>query len=230
MYAMPLPKTLLENKEIQNICKIIGLVLTSTPFYQYQIWYILLWQIKTTMDPTLKDCSSISSTTSGQHCYNKRFHPNLPHRRLTKWRGNNVRQYYSIPEFEQAKQNKDFPDNATIKYYKGLGTSTPAEAKEYFRNIHQHRSSIAYTGPQDRDALDMAFRKTRANDRRKWLTSIDPRAGLINPTTYKEFVDLELILFSNADNDRSIASVLDGLGPHTINAYGQHSNANSTRK
>ena len=33
----------------------------------------LLWQIKTTMDPTLKDCSSTSSTTSGLPCYNKKI-------------------------------------------------------------------------------------------------------------------------------------------------------------
>tara|TARA_A100001015_G_scaffold112077_1_gene124455 strand:+ start:2015 stop:5242 length:3228 start_codon:yes stop_codon:yes gene_type:complete len=206
------PKTLLENKEIQNICKIIGLVPHQPPV-NTRYGHILI------MADQDHDGSHIKGLLIN---FIDHFWPTLLQQKdfiqifrtpvvKAKWRGNNVRQYYSIPEFEQAKQNKDFPDNATIKYYKGLGTSTPAEAKEYFRNIHQHRSSIAYTGPQDRDALDMAFRKTRANDRRKWLTSIDPRAGLINPTTYKEFVDLELILFSNADNDRSIASVLDGL-------------------
>ena len=31
--------------------------------------------------------------------------------------------------------------------------------------------------------------------------------------TYKEFIDRELILFSNYDNERSIPSVMDGFKP-----------------
>ena len=44
------------------------------------------------------------------------------------------------------------------KYYKGLGTSTPKEAKDYFRNLSTHLYDIEYTEEQT-DCIDMAFNK-----------------------------------------------------------------------
>jgi len=48
--------------------------------------------------------------------------------------------------------------------------------------------------------------------------------------TYKDFVNKELVLFSNMDNERSIASVVDGLKPgsrkvHSFIFYTQTNNA-----
>jgi DNA topoisomerase-2 len=34
------------------------------------------------------------------------------------------------------------PKNVNMKYYKGLGTSTSAEAKEYFKNIFKHKKTF----------------------------------------------------------------------------------------
>ena len=53
-----------------------------------------------------------------------------------------------------------------FKYYKGLGTSTAAEAKEYFKQIKKHEITFKYKGPQDFDAIELAFAKKNA-DRRK---------------------------------------------------------------
>ena len=40
-----------------------------------------------------------------------------------------------------------------MKYYKGLGTSTAKEAKEYFSDMERHRIPFKYAGPEDDDAL-----------------------------------------------------------------------------
>ena len=40
-----------------------------------------------------------------------------------------------------------------VKYYKGLGTSTAKEAKEYFSDMDLHRIPFKYAGPEDDDAI-----------------------------------------------------------------------------
>ena len=49
-----------------------------------------------------------------------------------------------------------------IKYYKGLGTSTNAEAKEYFSDIDRHKIDFRYDGVADIEAIALAFAKTTA--------------------------------------------------------------------
>lgn len=64
--------------------------------------------------------------------------------------------------------------------------------------------------------LDLAFNKKRADHRKEWLRNYN-RNLYINykksRISFNEFVDNELIHFSNADNDRSIPSIMDGLKP-----------------
>ena len=50
----------------------------------------------------------------------------------------------------------------------------------------------------DRDAIDLAFNKKRANDRKDWLARMDPDTYLVNEggISYKTFIDREFILFS----------------------------------
>lgn len=105
-----------------------------------------------------------------------------------------------------------------VKYYKGLGTSTAAEAKEYFREIASHtiRFRPLSSGNADEDAINLAFNKTQADARKDWLTTYDRRACIDHSQSsigFKEFVDRELIHFSVADNHRSIPSLVDGLKP-----------------
>jgi hypothetical protein len=68
----------------------------------------------------------------------------------------------------------------------------------------------------DEEAIDMAFDKNRSEDRRKWiLDNYDPHrvADFGERVRLRDFVDEELVNFSNADNIRSIPSVVDGLKP-----------------
>ena len=68
----------------------------------------------------------------------------------------------------------------------------------------------------DLDAITLAFEKSRADDRKKWLMAYD-RSNIINDKEkeidFKNFVDRELIHFSNDDTSRSIPSLVDGLKP-----------------
>ncbi|KAM4622820.1 DNA topoisomerase 2-alpha [Discoglossus pictus] len=136
--------------------------------------------------------------------------------------------FYSIPEFEEWKNNTDGHKNWKIKYYKGLGTSTSKEAKEYFADMARHRIPFKYAGPIDDAAITLAFSKKKIEDRKEWLTNFmqDRRERRLHGLpeeflygkatthlTYNDFINKELILFSNSDNERSIPSLVDGFKP-----------------
>ena len=131
--------------------------------------------------------------------------------------------FYSMAEYNQWRASLDNPEDIkkwTVKYYKGLGTSTPAEAKDYFKAFDDHRRPFHWNSEIDGELLDMVFEKTRAADRRDWiLDTYDEDAVVVadaqndNSVTYEDFINNEMIHFSNADNVRSLPSVVDGLKP-----------------
>ncbi|RLN88398.1 hypothetical protein BBJ28_00004299 [Nothophytophthora sp. Chile5] len=138
-------------------------------------------------------------------------------KRVGTERGLETRRFFSLPEYFEWKAALDPADvkHYTIKYYKGLGTSTSAEGREYFSDLAGHLVDFNWTGDGDGDALDMVFSKTRAADRKAWLLHeytpdafLDTSSGEV---TYRDFVNHELIQFSHADNARSLPSVVDGL-------------------
>ncbi|GAB6028206.1 DNA topoisomerase 2-alpha [Chamberlinius hualienensis] len=136
--------------------------------------------------------------------------------------------FYSLPEFEEWKKATNNWRLYKTKYYKGLGTSTAQEAKEYFANMDRHRIRFKYHGAEDDNSIQLAFSKKMIEQRKEWLTNgMEERKRrkelglselyLYNKTTtavsYQEFVNKELILFSNMDNERSIPSIVDGFKP-----------------
>uniref|UniRef100_A0A8C5B3D2 DNA topoisomerase 2 n=1 Tax=Gadus morhua TaxID=8049 RepID=A0A8C5B3D2_GADMO len=136
--------------------------------------------------------------------------------------------FYSIPEFDEWKQNTENYKTWHIKYYKGLGTSTSKEAKEYFSEMERHRIMFRYGGTEDDSAITLAFSKKKTDDRKEWLTNFMedrrqrrlhglPEQYLYGTQTrhlsYNDFINKELILFSNSDNERSLPSLVDGLKP-----------------
>ena len=107
-----------------------------------------------------------------------------------------------------------------IKYYKGLGTSSATEAQEYFQNLSKHLISYHATDAEETDDMILlAFKKTRANDRKGWVNSAsiyETKELSYDVDTGMEitsFVRDELIHFSKYDNIRSIPSMIDGLKP-----------------
>lgn len=108
----------------------------------------------------------------------------------------------------------------TIKYYKGLGTSTSKEAKEYFRDIDRHQIDFEFGDESiDSDNIDLAFSKSKADQRKEWLanfvvgTRLEYGIESTEPINYTDFINKELIHFSMADNLRSIPCIMDGLKP-----------------
>ncbi|GMT15036.1 hypothetical protein PFISCL1PPCAC_6333, partial [Pristionchus fissidentatus] len=136
--------------------------------------------------------------------------------------------FFSIPEYNEWRNNTDNWKTYKIKYYKGLGTSTSKEAKEYFSDMARHRIKFKYGGAGDDEAVDMAFSKKKIEERKDWLTKWmqekkDRRLqGLeedylynkdTTQVTFADFINKELVLFSNTDNERSIPCLVDGLKP-----------------
>ena len=122
--------------------------------------------------------------------------------------------FYNDGEYEAWKnQNSEaFVKSWKIKYYKGLGTSTGKEFKEYFEN--KKIVSFVSTGDTTRDAIDMVFNKKRASDRKTWLEAYDRKNYLDTgkeQVTYEDFIGKEMIHFSKYDCERSIPNLMDGL-------------------
>ena len=104
------------------------------------------------------------------------------------------------------------PSGWTTKYYKGLGTSTSKEFKEYFE--HKKIVDFTHSGEACDNAIDMVFNKKRADDRKTWLAtySRDRYLDTLQPSvTYEKFINDEMIHFSKYDCDRSIPNLMDGL-------------------
>jgi DNA topoisomerase-2 len=104
------------------------------------------------------------------------------------------------------------PQGWTIKYFKGLGTSTSAEFKEYFAN--KKIVDFVHNGASSDDSVDKVFNKKRTDDRKTWLEQYDKTAYLNTSrpsVNYEDFMDKELIHFSKYDCARSIPSGVDGL-------------------
>ena len=122
--------------------------------------------------------------------------------------------FYNDGEYETWKTGfgQDGPKGWTIKYFKGLGTSTSAEFKEYFAN--KKIVDFVYDGKESDDVIDKIFNKKRADDRKGWLEQYDKNAYLDTSKSdvkFKDFVDNELIHFSIYDCERSIPNGVDGL-------------------
>ena len=122
--------------------------------------------------------------------------------------------FYNEGEYNKWKESTPAIDvkKWTIKYYKGLGTSTAKEFKEYFskKKLVEFTSS----GKDSKDAIDMAFNKKRAQDRKEWLIAYDRNLYLDTnrlAVKYEDFIKEELIHFSKYDCDRSIPNMMDGL-------------------
>jgi DNA topoisomerase-2 len=131
------PKQLLENEEIINIKKIIGLqhnkdytdlndlryggiiVMTDQDYDGFHIKGLLMNFFHYFWPSLMKNHNFISSLAT-------------PIVKATK--GKDIKIFYNLTDYEKWK-NKPGSNLYIIKYYKGLGTSTKDEGKEYFKDI-----------------------------------------------------------------------------------------------
>ena len=213
------PAQLLKNEEINNLKKIIGLQqsreYTSTKDLRYggiiiftdadndgsHIKGLIMNFIHSFWPSLLKLDSFISCIIT-------------PIVKVSK--GNQIKPFYTQADFMKWQKDTANYKSWHIKYYKGLGTSTAAEAKEYFKNIEKQTVKYICSESTDDDMIK-AFKKGFEDSRKEWIKEstgrIIPTNLNTNVQTVSQFVNDELINFSIADLERSIPNLVDGLKP-----------------
>ena len=133
---------------------------------------------------------------------------NTPILKATK--GSKSLSFYNDNEYEAWKQS-EMNSGWKVKYYKGLGTSTGKEFREYF----EHKKIVEIeVGEKDTEDMDMLFNKKKAEQRKEWLKNYDRDVHLdtsLTQITLGNFIHKEIIHFSKYDCDRSIPNLMDGL-------------------
>ncbi|KAM5542176.1 hypothetical protein V8D89_004049 [Ganoderma adspersum] len=216
---------IMKNEEIQNIKKILGLqhnkTYTSVEGLRYGRLMLMTDQVGVVYDD--HDGSHIKGLLIN---YLDHFFPSLlkldrflvefitPVVRV--WKGKEVINFYTIPEYEQWLEETPNSHKWEHKYFKGLGTSKDEDAREYFSDMRRHMIPFSKTQEGDRELIELAFSKKKADERKEWLRQFKPGTYLDHTQReipFSDFINRELILFSMADNIRSIPSVADGLKP-----------------
>ena len=130
--------------------------------------------------------------------------------------GSKVESFYTERDFLRAHPEGKVPRGHVVKYYKGLGTSTSQEAKEYFKELE--RLTVSFSMDEDgKKSVGLAFTKTMADARKGWLSKPFEGEtipyGKVQSITVSDFIHRDLIQFSHADIRRSIPDLRDGLKP-----------------
>lgn len=132
-------------------------------------------------------------------------------------KGKIVKDYYDIDKYlKEKKENK--LEGYKIKYFKGLGTIQKDDMQEMFKNIDKHLIPFIYDKTTDSDKIDLVFNKKRADERKDWMLKYNALEDTIPDKLGKQnkisdFIDTEFIQFSNYDNVISIPDAMDGLKP-----------------
>lgn len=127
-------------------------------------------------------------------------------------KGVNTINFYNEKQYRDWKEANGNGKGWKIKYFKGLGTSSAKEFKEYFKD--KRFVTFAHNGDDCDLSLDKAFNKKKADERKAWLENYDKDNVLDTgemKISYRHFIDRELIHFSKYDCERSIPSSIDGL-------------------
>jgi DNA topoisomerase-2 len=215
-------KKILENDEINNLKKIIGLVEGKV--------YKDLSSLRYGSISILSDADD-----DGKHI--KGLVMNLIH---VKWpslmslgfiksfatpiliaeKGNRKEYFYTKSDYDEWCSEND-PKRWEIQYLKGLATSTAKDIKEYFKNYENYNLNYNYStidNKQNDEAMKLGFDKSKTyiEKRKKWLGKYNKDEVLEYDQTeinIHEFINKDLIHFSNSDNIRSIPSICDGFKP-----------------
>jgi len=134
--------------------------------------------------------------------------------KATKKVGKTVKSFYTLTDYDKWKQKNNLKE-WNIKYYKGLGTNTSKESKEYFSKLEENTTKYNLT-EDCKTQLELAFDKKLTNERKIWLTGYNKEIIIERnekDVSVSEFINKDLIHFSNYDNERSIPSMIDGLKP-----------------
>lgn len=163
-------------------------------------------------------------------------------------RGKERKVFYHMLDFERWQESaSDARRGWSSTFYKGLGLISSEDAREYFGNPRLYRftcappptaspesvfARLAVVGDSvsvtlrcgraipdgDDDAMDLAFRRSRSEDRKVWLNEFDRRGQLppdAETVSVCDFVRLQLCHYSWDDVQRSLPHAVDGLKEST---------------
>ena len=115
---------------------------------------------------------------------------------------------------------KSAPKNASVKYLKGLGSSSDGDIKETFGKlmIKYEISSKSIVNKE----MDKIFHSKFAEDRKEWLRLFTPKQTIMNvkgivdkpieyTVPYENFLNVEMIKYSMEDCIRNLPNIFDGL-------------------
>lgn len=205
-----------KNEEITNIKKILGLqvdtkntknlrygkilIMTDADYDGFHIKALLINFIDSTWPELLKEKFIGSILT--------------PIVKVSK--GNERLSFYTHKDYLEWQKTDQSKGNWNTKYYKGLGTSTATEAREYFKNL----KVLDYVNKdiEDSNSIQLAFKKSESDARKEWIRKHTKEFEPLDYTTKEpikinSLINKEFVLFSIYDNVRSIPNVIDGLKP-----------------
>lgn len=114
--------------------------------------------------------------------------------------------------YDQSKVEEHVKNNTgwKYKYYKGLGTSTAADAREYYRN----RNELMWKVSGDMSLIKKCMGTSKEADAyRKWISSGEKPCDRLDRGNVEFIVKRQFGNFAFAQNLRKIPHVVDGLVP-----------------
>jgi DNA topoisomerase-2 len=135
--------------------------------------------------------------------------------------------FYSHDEFKkwQVRQSPDYLKKCQIKYYKGLGSNTLADADDVF-NDQKRLTFVKEDSEQEKFSMELGFNDKYAEERKQWLMNENEEVLELNkdkkfvkknvefiegPICLKDFIDYKLKLYHSSNNDRVMPNLIDGL-------------------
>ena len=207
--------TIFQNKEVMNLMKIIGLqagVKADVTKLRYRHVVVM-----TDADDDGTHISSlvtnmIASMWPELLCQVPDFLAVFVTPQRRAYRRSEYVDFYSVRQYDDWVEQTTNVSQFTIKFFKGLGSWTRKDAKEFFKEYSRHVKYFDLASETDFKALELAFSKDQSDARKQWL-SIPVEPCMDWPSTYEDFINKKLVHFSRASIVRAIPHLGDGLKP-----------------
>ena len=128
----------------------------------------------------------------------------------------NDKEIHSDNSSDSESDTSDNDDNKSIKSSKSSKSSKSNKTNKEEVNEEHNKKDIKQKKLKNVDEyITLAFEEKRKDDRKRWLSKYNPDdiLEMVGEVTYKDFINRDLIHFSNADNVRSIPSIIDAFKP-----------------